>query len=142
MLGVELLARSLEVVDHREDLGHGGTGDLQLQVLLVAALALAVVVEISRNAHVLTSQALVLGLKGGELPLQLPQWLLAGRGLPRSNGLLARIGLSGDGRAGIPGSGTAAFLRGRGLPNPGIGGELWSRAAFAAHAAARGADHS
>ena len=70
-LGSELLAGAIEIVDDRQDLAEGGTGDLQLQVVVVAALTLAEVVEVGGDAHVLAAQALVFALQGSQLSLEL-----------------------------------------------------------------------
>ena len=72
-LGIELLASPIEVVDHRQDLAEGVAGDLEAQILLIAALALPEVVEISGDPHVLLAQGLVLQPQGSQFGLQLLQ---------------------------------------------------------------------
>ena len=57
---IQLLTGPLEVVDDGENLREGRADQLLTHVVLVAALALAEVVEIRRNAHVLAVERLVL----------------------------------------------------------------------------------
>ena len=83
MLGAELLARPLEVVEHRQDLAQGAAGDLQAQIVVVPALTLAEVVEISSQTHVLAVEVVVLGPQGTELGFQLGNALGGRVGLGR-----------------------------------------------------------
>jgi hypothetical protein len=69
-LGIELLAGPVEVIDHRQDLAEGAAGDLDAEIVLVPALALAEVVEIGGDPHVLLLHALVFRAQGGQLGLK------------------------------------------------------------------------
>ena len=75
-LRIELLAGPLEIIHHRQDLAEGGAGDLQALILLITALALAEVIEVGGDAHVLAAQGLMLGPQGLQLTFQLPEPLL------------------------------------------------------------------
>ena len=68
---IQLLTGPLEVVDDGENLREGRADQLLTHVVLVAALALAEVVEIRRNAHVLAVERLVLLLQRAQLLLEL-----------------------------------------------------------------------
>ena len=69
-LGIELLAGPVEVVHHRQNFTEGGAGDLEAQIVLVAALAFTEVVEVCGDAHVLALEALVFGLQGLQTRIQ------------------------------------------------------------------------
>jgi hypothetical protein len=71
MLGVELLAGPIKIVHHRQDFSEGGAGDLQALILTVPGLALAEIIEVSRQAHVLAVEVVVLAFKGDQFGLQL-----------------------------------------------------------------------
>ena len=75
-LGIQLLTGPLEVVHYGQDFAQGGAGDLGALILLIAALALAEVVEIRGDPHVLTADGLVLSLEGGQFGLELADTLL------------------------------------------------------------------
>ena len=62
VLGIELLASPIEVVDHRQDFTEGRAGDLEAQIVAVATLALAEIVKIGGQSHVLATEGLMLGL--------------------------------------------------------------------------------
>ena len=74
-LRIELLTGALEVVDNREDLAQGRADQLLTQIILIPALTLAEIIEISGDPHVLTLQSVVFGTQGLQLLLQLLQAL-------------------------------------------------------------------
>ena len=88
---------------------------------MIAALALTEVVEVRRNPHVLTADALVLGLQGRQLSLQVPDPLFG-----ISAGLSRHLSW---GRIHY----RSGFWRSRGL-SWGWGGVLGKRSRVAAHA--------
>jgi hypothetical protein len=71
MLGVELLAGAIEIVHHWQDLTEGGAGDLQALILAVTGLALAEIVEVGRQTHVLAIEVVVLALECAQFCRQL-----------------------------------------------------------------------
>ena len=147
MLGAELLAGPLKVIHHRQDLRHVGAGDLQLQIIPVAALTLAEIIEIGGHPHVLAAQVLVFGLQGSEFSLQLAQAVTAlgpggiggiGGGGSLLSGRLARglrRGIARGGRVGRAAAGGGVRRGGGSLRR--IVGELGNRCRVAAHAACR-----
>ena len=70
-LWIELLTSAFKVVHNWQDLAQRAAGELQLEVVLIATLPLAEIVEISGNAHVLTAQGFVLFPQAVVLSLQL-----------------------------------------------------------------------
>ena len=58
-LRIELLTSTLEVVDNRKDLTQRRANQLLTQIILISALTLAEIIEISRDSHVLTLQGVV-----------------------------------------------------------------------------------
>lgn len=71
MLGIQLLPCPVEVIDHQQSLTQGGAGDLKAQVFAVAALALAEVVQVGSQTHVLAVEGLMLCLECRELDSQI-----------------------------------------------------------------------
>ena len=70
-LRIELLTSTLEIIHNGEDFTEGAADELQLEVVLVATLTLAEVVEVRSDAYILTAQHLMLLSERGVLLLEL-----------------------------------------------------------------------
>ena len=113
VLGVELLTGPIKVVNDRQDLAEGAAGDLQPLILKIAALTLAVIVEIGRQAHVLAVEIVVLLPELGEFGLELGHPRL---GVGTGRGALIRCTAAGSariGRSGLGGLGGRRLLHRR-----------------------------